>query len=50
MFIDLQFWTWYQHKGQKKKKKKRKGTDRCWETGPGIFVNLVYDTNGILNL
>ena len=52
MFIDLQFWTWYQHKGQtkKKKNKNRKGTDRGWETGPGIFINLVYDTNGILNL
>ena len=22
MFIDLQFWTWYQHKGQKKKNEK----------------------------
>lgn len=22
MFIDLQFWTWYQHKGQTNKQKK----------------------------
>lgn len=49
MLINLLFWTWYQHKEQKKQTN-RKGADKVWKTGPGIFVNLVYDTNGTLNL